>query len=280
MPYNHAGEIGDVWKHLPLCDILTIESPIRYHESNSAYSGYTITKNPRTDYGVFHSLEERTIKDSRYFDVLKRNGIDNGHYTGSPGLSMDILSDKSNYYFHDIELDALSDVMTDAKKRNLESHVKTFCGDSINAFLNKEYVLDKNDFVFLDPYSPFDNNVEGFNFLDIFEKSVSVGSMTLLWYGYENLEEKKKISNYLKKTATKLHTKIWYFNVWLRCMTDNDCKINPGVPGCGLTCANLSCESINVLEKYMNIIGEHYSNATYCSNEASLLTEATEHCYK
>ncbi|OQB53993.1 MAG: hypothetical protein BWX97_00288 [Firmicutes bacterium ADurb.Bin146] len=37
MPYNHAGEIGDVWKHLPPCDILTIESPIRYHESNSAY---------------------------------------------------------------------------------------------------------------------------------------------------------------------------------------------------------------------------------------------------
>ena len=25
MPYTHAGEIGDVWKHLPLCEILKIE---------------------------------------------------------------------------------------------------------------------------------------------------------------------------------------------------------------------------------------------------------------
>ncbi|NLV50671.1 MAG: hypothetical protein GXY20_08270 [Clostridiales bacterium] len=277
MPYNHAGEIGDVWKHLPLCDILTIEKPIRYHESNSAYSGYTITSNPKTDYGIFHLLEEKALKDSRYFEILKRNGIDNKYYTGSPGLAMDILSDKSNYYFHDIEFDALSDVILGAKKRGLEACVKTFCGDSVQAFLNKEYILDKNDFVFLDPYTPFDNNVEGFKFFDIFEKSISVGAMTLLWYGYDELEGKNRISNYIKKTATKLNAEIWCFDVWLKCMTDIDCRINPGVPGCGLACANLSKESINKLGKYLNIVGEHYSNATYCTNEASLLTESIKY---
>lgn len=28
MPYKHAGEIGDIWKHLPICDILNIEKPM------------------------------------------------------------------------------------------------------------------------------------------------------------------------------------------------------------------------------------------------------------
>jgi len=43
MPYNHAGEIGDVWKHLPLCDILTDNSiymsPVT-HDINAGFSGH------------------------------------------------------------------------------------------------------------------------------------------------------------------------------------------------------------------------------------------------
>lgn len=101
--------------------------------------------------------------------------------------------------------------------------------------------------------------------------------MTLLWYGYDKLEGKKRISNYLKKISNKLNARIWSLDVWLKCMKDNDCEINPGVPGCGLACANLSWESINRLEKYMNIIGKHYSNVTYCTKDASLITESIEY---
>lgn len=277
MPYNHAGEIGDVWKHLPLCEILTIEKPKRYHESNSAYSGYTITRNPRTDYGIFHLMEDKALKDSIYFENLRKNGIETGYYTGSPGLSMDILLDKSNYYFHDIERDAFNDVILGARNRGLDSCVKTFCGDSIQALMNKEYILDKNDFVFLDPYTPFDKNAEGHNYFDVLEKAISAGSMTLLWYGYNIIEEKLAISDYLRKISIKLDNKIWSFDVWLKCMTDRDCKINPGVPGCGLACANVSKESVFRLETNMNIISRHYSNAIYGTDEASLWAESIEY---
>jgi len=277
MPYNHAGEIGDVWKHLPLCEILAIEKPIRYHETNSAYSGYAITSNPKTEYGVFHIIKEKALETSTYLEALKRNGIAHKHYTGSPGLAMDILSDRATYFFHDIESGALSDVRSDAEKRGLASRVKTFCGDSIRAFLKDDYLLSKDDFVFLDPYTPFDDDAEGFKFFDVFEKSVSSGAMTLLWYGYDKLEGKTRISGYLKKAATKCNEKIRTFEVWQKCMTEQDCKINPGAPGCGLACANLSNESVHALEKYLTILGSHYSNAVYCENEASLLTESMEY---
>jgi len=57
MSYTHSGEIGDVWKHLPLCEILKIEVPLTYHETNSAYASYTISANhgivpPNTPYAL------------------------------------------------------------------------------------------------------------------------------------------------------------------------------------------------------------------------------------
>ena len=52
MPYKHAGEIGDICKHLALCDILANKKPLRYFETNSAYSGYKLAENPKTKYGI------------------------------------------------------------------------------------------------------------------------------------------------------------------------------------------------------------------------------------
>jgi len=74
MPYNHAGEIGDVWKHLPLCDILKIEKPVKYRESNSAYSGYTISSKPQTEYGILKMLrlDNQEFMNSVYYSVLKK----------------------------------------------------------------------------------------------------------------------------------------------------------------------------------------------------------------
>lgn len=36
MPYRHAGEIGDVWKCLPVCEALCVERPRRHFETNAA----------------------------------------------------------------------------------------------------------------------------------------------------------------------------------------------------------------------------------------------------
>ena len=53
MPYVHYGRIGDVWKHLPLCSILSIEKPLRYVETNSARAVYALEETPEQKYGVY-----------------------------------------------------------------------------------------------------------------------------------------------------------------------------------------------------------------------------------
>ena len=277
MSYKHAGEVGDVWKHLPLCDILAIERPLRYHETNSAYSGYTITRNPKLEYGIFKFLDRIGNASSEYSRILKENGIDEMRYTGSPGLAMGVLGDKSTYFFHDIEAEALEDINRYALSKGLKSNVQTFCGDSVQTFLSEQYHIDENDFLFIDPYSPFDNNESGNKFFDVFEKSLICKSKTLLWYGYDRLTGKKQIIDYLRVLAEKHNIKIWSFDLWLKFMTNEECKINPGVPGCGLACANLSDNSVDVLKTYLQFVCDYYSGATYCGDNATLLCDIGEY---
>ena len=276
MPYNHAGEIGDVWKHLPLCDILLIEKPLRYHETNSAYSGYNLALKPQVKYGILKLLEinNEIFMNSEYFKVLKRNGIDSLRYTGSPGLAMEVLSDKAQYVFHDIEREALNDVEAYAYNRGLKNKIKTFFGDSIRAFKNDNYLINENDFIFLDPYTPFDANEIGFSFFDTFLKAIKSKSKTLLWYGYESINGQQRIMDCLKHLAIENRIEIWSFDAWLKNMDAHGCEINPGVPGCGLACAHLSIESISILEKYLKFVDNCYCNARYCGNDATLLTRS------
>jgi len=275
MPYNHAGEIGDVWKHLPLCDILKIEKPTKYHESNSAYSGYTISVKPQTEYGILKMLrlDNQEFINSVYYSVLNKNGINKYHYTGSPGLAMEILGDKAKYFFHDLEQEALNDVDAFALSRGLQEHVATFCGDSVLAFMDTEYHIDRDDFIFLDPYTPFDiSEIAGFNFFDIFKKAITVKSKTMLWYGYESLNGQLAIFEKLREIASETNVNIYSFDVWIKSMDACGCELNPGVPGCGLACASLSNESITVLKKFLKLVEDCYINATFCRREAVLLT--------
>ena len=275
MPYNHASEIGDVWKHLPLCEILKIEKPLTYHESNSAYSGYTLSISPRVEYGVLKllGLNNDVFMNSEYYHVLKRNGIDNLRYTGSPGLAMEVLSNRAQYYFHDIEREALEDVEAFAQEKGLSDFVKTICGDSICAFTDNNYVFGKDDFLFLDPYTPFDVNDINLSFFDIFTKGIARRSKTLLWYGYESLSGQKHIFECLEHLSKEHKVEIWSFDIWLKSMNTHGCEINPGVPGCGLACVHLSKGSINIMKKYLSLIESCYMDATYCGHDATLLAK-------
>jgi hypothetical protein len=45
--YEHYGRIGDMWKHLPLVSVLSIERPARYVETNSSRAEHSLTEDWR-----------------------------------------------------------------------------------------------------------------------------------------------------------------------------------------------------------------------------------------
>jgi hypothetical protein len=89
MPYKHAAEISDLWKQLPLCDILRIENPRRYFETNSVSAVYEPKNKPELNYGVLHALKNnnKVLNRKLYFGILKLIGFRTSHvYFGSPHL--------------------------------------------------------------------------------------------------------------------------------------------------------------------------------------------------
>lgn len=277
MPYRHAGEIGDVWKHLPLCSILEAEKPLRYHETNSAYAEYDLTTGPGTQYGVHTVLgDDERFGASAYIRLLRRNGIASGHYTGSPGLAMSLLGNTAGYHFHDIEEEALACVAAYARRAGLASQVHIHHGDSVQGFLG-DYLLGRDDFVFIDPYSPFDANAQGNNFFDVFEKAVSSGAKTLLWYGYDSLEGKAAIAQRLQLYAQRHRVEIMACDAWQAQMTAADCPVNPGVPGCGIAGVHLSPAALRHMEMHLEDVAACYACQPFAGNVVSLKTEVARY---
>jgi 23S rRNA (adenine2030-N6)-methyltransferase len=277
MHYKHAGEIGDVWKHLPLCDVLKIEKPQRYYETNSAFAEYKLPKTIQKQYGIFYIFEQagQELVSKDYFKIIKSIDLENEYkYYGSPALAMTVLSkNDTSFYFGDIEKKPLDEIVKFSKQINLQDKVITLCGDSISVFLNEIYRFNERDFIFIDPYTPFDNNELGNNFFDVFIKAYRSRAKVMLWYGYDNLMGKNRIIQMLQtisyeSASTPIHT----FDIWQKCMNNESCEINPGVPGCGLAVANLSKASIQRINDDLHFIRDLYSNATYDNNYASLCT--------
>jgi 23S rRNA (adenine2030-N6)-methyltransferase len=62
--YKHFGAIGDILKHVMLCEFLKVESPAYYCESNSAAATYRMDLGFNKQYGIIHffSHAQRTTE--------------------------------------------------------------------------------------------------------------------------------------------------------------------------------------------------------------------------
>ena len=75
---RYYGNIGDVWKHLVLAELLALEPPKHYWETHAGSASYPLTHSPDRDYGVYRFLEHGdsvvgTVRDTgKVTDLLAR----------------------------------------------------------------------------------------------------------------------------------------------------------------------------------------------------------------
>jgi hypothetical protein len=80
MANTHYGEIGDIWKHLPLAEILAIERPRRYWESRrlgllpSPFVGQGL----RRGHLYRHAPDAPTLRDSAFGACCTRSRATQG----------------------------------------------------------------------------------------------------------------------------------------------------------------------------------------------------------
>ena len=92
MANHHFGEIGDVWKHLPLAEILALERPHRYWESHAGSALYPLTRSWQREYGIYYFLDHASasplLASSRYRAVVASLPTTDGYPSAYPGSAM------------------------------------------------------------------------------------------------------------------------------------------------------------------------------------------------
>ena len=122
MANQHYGRIGDVWKHLPLAEVLAIHRPAEYWESHAGSTRYLLTPSWERDFGVFHFLagskQSPLLAASRYRQLLSRYA---GFYPGSCEIAMRTLGTASSYLLCDTDLESVRSLAESASELRITS---------------------------------------------------------------------------------------------------------------------------------------------------------------
>src|SRR5436190_19091670 len=115
MANRHFGNIGDVWKHLVLAEVLEREPPGWYAETHAGSGAYAVAHSGGRKYGFLRFLEVAprfpVLAQSRYRAIAASYvQSDRGLYPGSALLAMTMLGDTTSYLLCDLDPDSVTDL--------------------------------------------------------------------------------------------------------------------------------------------------------------------------
>ena len=289
----HYGNIGDIWKHLPLAEILAIESPSRYWESHAGSSHYALTHSPERDYGIFYfahaASQSEILTHAVYTQLLKgyeRNGLLR-LAPGSPLLAMTVLQPHhATFVFCDIDPQSLSTISDDHTRMGLAGDaVQLVQGDGIGT-LNRLLVSSSFEemsttFAHLDPYLPLAANAEGITSVDLFCEVSRRGGKAMLWYGFDSTGSQEQVHQQLHQhiqhtfQAHPFHptaARLWWGEMTLKAIHTPDYPFNPGVMGCGIILSNASLASVTACQHLGAALETLYASAMLPHQQSGALT--------
>lgn len=292
MANRHYGKIGDIWKHLPLAEILTIEKPYQYWETHAGSAQYPLTHSWERDYGVFyfleHAAESLLLKSSAFFHLLDGFKQEDGQlpiYPASPLIAMTLLRPNAkNYLFCDIDGGSLDTIWDSASTIGIpDADVKCVQDDGVATVLKAASKLSTNEvagtFIHIDPYEPFQESKTGLAPIDLFCQASQQGAKAMLWYGYDSLDYQRFCWESIKSSfaANKLDTSIplWRGEITLSAINNPDFKMNPGVLGCGILCSNLSERAMLACSELGEDLAKIYRNASFPNGHSGAIEFAT-----
>ena len=280
MTYTHYGKQADVLKHLLLCELLRIEKPRVFVETNAASAQYALERTPEQEYGIYHFLKRAAEKEyiperaeyhhpkgalrrSAYYQQ-ESEAVQANRYIGSPGLAMNILGDTARYIYSDIETEPLENVCQYAATKGLKECITLFNRDSIEGTLELLSSLPASSFLHIDPYEIDKPSRNGRTYLDVFIEAAKAGMRCFLWYGYMTLKDKRHLEELIAQSLPEANIRnATGVELTLKMIKEDIAESNPGVLGSGVLGANLSEESNAVIQKYAAWMEEIYKDAKY-----------------
>ena len=289
MTYTHFGKQADVLKHLLLCELLRIEKPQVYVETNAACAQYALERTPEQEYGIYHFLKKAgaaekecmperaeyyhpkgALRRSAYYQQ-ESEAMQANRYIGSPGLAMNILGDTARYIFFDIESAPLENVSQYAATKGLKECITLFNRDSIEGTLELLSSLPASSFLHIDPNEIDKPGRNDRTYLDVFIEAAKAGMRCFLWYGYITLKDKRHLEELIAQSLPEANIRnATGVELTLKMIKEDIAESNPGVLGSGVLGANLSEESNAVIQKFAAWLEEIYKDAKYKNLDGSV----------
>ncbi|MCK4872815.1 MAG: 23S rRNA (adenine(2030)-N(6))-methyltransferase RlmJ [Phycisphaerales bacterium] len=258
MANHHFGNIGDIWKHLPLCEILAIVQPARYWETHAGSACYDLSHTPGRDHGIYRFLRaapgEEPLAASRYRALLSempKRAAEPAVYPGSPHLAMRCLQERgAMFIFCDIDGSSLDDIQRAADDLHVPRDcVRCVAADGIASIFEQLEKLNDEEaartFIHIDPFLLHAAGEQGMNSVELFCEATKRGAQVMLWYAFDSPTPRRTDVWDLFRSTSAAHDlsrsthNLWAGEISMPGVTASQLP-DISLAGCGILCANLT----------------------------------------
>ena len=190
MANPHFANLGDVWKHLLLSEVISWLRPAHYVETHAGSAIYALVDDLERGLGAEMFLSASSDIEPLRSSPYRRHVLELGRgaapsYPGSPLLAMMLLGHACRYVFCDTDPSSVADLRASRERLGLRDEVRVIRGDGIAeaAALLHSHDIGAASLVHVDP---FDFRAAGHGALSAFELVTSLAAAsipTFAWYG-------------------------------------------------------------------------------------------------
>jgi 23S rRNA A2030 N6-methylase RlmJ len=235
MANRHFANFGDVWKHLPLAEVLRLRPPVHYWETHAGSATYALTDNATRAHGALRFLSrapsDPELAVSSYLEALLASP---GIYPGSPTLAIRALGQNASYLFCDRDPESVRNLRAVGSRLS----VRVVEADGVATVLHEAERLHASPsdvFVHIDPYDPHERVAsDALTPVELAAALADRGYRVLYWYGYESMNDR----GWARAEISRLVPRA---NLWCGDMVIPAPFVFPerrGVWGCGVVLAN------------------------------------------
>jgi hypothetical protein len=261
--------LGDVWKHLPLAEILRLNPPRHYWETHAGSASYLLTESTIRRHVAMRFLElapkDDELKDCAYLEALLETP---GVYPGSPLLAMGALGGSANYLFCDTDPESTRSLRT--VSQSLSARIVE--DDGVSMVAREEaarQVSPANVLVVIDPYNAHERLSE--DSLTPIELAASLairGYRVFYWYRYQVLTRRWWALEEISELAPGVD--LWCGGIVLP--APFILPAQSGLWGCGVVLANGSEEERQVCARLGRALQRLYADDILPGNDPDRLT--------
>jgi 23S rRNA A2030 N6-methylase RlmJ len=189
MANPHFANLGDVWKHLLLTEVIGQLQPERYVETHAGSAIYRLVDDVERGLGaemfLSASAEIEPLRGSRYRQrILEFARGAEPSYPGSPLLAMMLLGRTCRYVFCDTDPESAADLRAARENLGLRDKVRVIHGDGLaeTTALLQAHAIGAASLVHIDP---FDFHAAGpgvVRALELLTRLATASIPTFAWY--------------------------------------------------------------------------------------------------